>query len=188
MTRVITVFVLSAALATAAPWNLFRGKKGDKAKVENGSEQGFTTTYAGGTVAVVPRYVAGKLDLSNTKNLQFHYGKPTLTVPYSQITGIEVADATKESFLSLPVKKKRTVTIGWEDDKGTRNNAKFELGINESIEALPLLEERSGRAVTIAGMGDAEGWWGETAWKTTRNSHKWEPKEPTKPTLAAREE
>lgn len=224
MTRqLLCGFVIAAGLATAAPWNkVFKGKKKaaapaaassaagqktatnakpkkEKAKKQEARKQekdatGFAGLYVTGSVAAIPQDMGGRLDLSDHQKLQFHYGEPTWSVPYSRIRAIEVADKKpNELWSKVPKlsKRKRVFTIDFDGEKGEKNFLKIEMGLLEALEALPIMEERTGRAVAVAGQIPGI-WWGDAVWKTPRNQPGWDEavqqQQPTKPTVAQKNE
>ena len=182
MTRnLVCGFILVAAAASAASWPHLPFKKSKDAastaaKAKSEPKQGFDSVYTGGTIAAIPQFSNGKLDLSDKKSLQFHYGKPTWSLSYSRVTSIEVADKKQARLLSVPklMKDKRVFTIGFENGKGQKQNMVLELPVNVALEALPLLEERTGRAAVVEGAMNPDGWWGDRYWRTARNAQVWD--------------
>ncbi|MBI3683531.1 MAG: hypothetical protein HY235_24410 [Acidobacteria bacterium] len=172
--RLVFGLILAAAVAMPAPWPF--GKKSGAAKTEKAKTEGFDSQYTGGTVAAIPQYTNGKLDLSDPSELRFHYGKPTWSAPYSKIVSIEVADKQPNPWVTIPKvqRKKRIVTILYQGEKATRQQTVFELSLHEALQALPLLEERAGKPAYVAGMSNADGWWGDRYWKTQRNTQVWD--------------
>src|SRR5262249_13259709 len=128
--------------------------------------QGFDGQYTGGTVAAIPQFTNGTLDLSDKTALRFQYGKPVWTLPYSKISSIEVVDKKPNDFVHIPKlqKRKRIFTITFDGDKNTRNTMQVEMALTTAIAALPVLEERSGKQVAVEGAMNPDGWWGDRYW------------------------
>lgn len=184
--RALPTLILSAALAHAGLWP-FSKKDSEQQPHAKNNGQVFPGQYTRGSVAAIPQYTNGKLDLSDRQSLRFHYGKPVWTLPYARITAIEVADKRQNEFVAIPglTKKKRVFTIAFSDDKGKAQSVELELPVQAAIEALPLLEERSGRTATVEGYQDPNGWWGDRVWKTSSNARKWEEAAGAQPTTKA---
>lgn len=178
--KVVCGLILMTAVAVAGPWPFSKkSKEGNQSKPAAASteaRQGFDSQYVSGTIAAIPHYSSGKLDLSDKSKLQFHYGKPTWSLPYTHISAIEVADKAPNPLIRVPglSKKKRTISIDFDNDKGVRHNLKLELPLEVALEALPLLEERSGKAATVEGAQSPDGWWGDRYWKTASNQQVWD--------------
>lgn len=186
--RLVFATILASAVACAGVWPFAKKEKAAakpvasskadkpaKTKASKEAVQGYETLYTKGSIAAIPQYTAGKLDLTNKTSLTFHYGKPTWTLPYAKIASIEVADKRPNDYIHVPylMKKKRIFTINFDNDKGVRQNMELELGLEAALEALPVLEERSGKAAVVEGQ-QTEGWWGDRYWKTASNSQVWE--------------
>lgn len=187
--RLVLGFVLAGAVALAGPWPF--GKKDKTAKTEKAEKKeklpGFDSQYTGGSVALIPQYTNGKLDLSDRNKLQFHYGKPTLAIPYAKITSIEVADKRMNEWIQVPKlsKRKRVFTIQFENDRGATQKLNLEMNLTASMEALPLLQERSGKDVQVLGVADSEGYWGDRYWKTAANAEMWDAANKSQKTSAS---
>jgi hypothetical protein len=140
------------------------------------SLSGFNSMYTGGTVAHIPQYASGKLDLSDRQMLRFQYGKPVWSLDYKRVKMIEVSDKKQVKLLKVPrlMKEKRVFTISFQGDKGRRDNLVLEINRDDAAEALTLLEERTGRAAVVEGMGNPDGWWGDRYWRTARSNSTWD--------------
>ncbi|HUQ93389.1 MAG TPA: hypothetical protein VM120_17030 [Bryobacteraceae bacterium] len=175
--RLACGLVLVAAMASAASWPRLPFKKSkETADRKEAGRQGFDSTYTGGTIAAIPQFINGKLDLSGKSALQFHYGKPTWSLDYTRITSIEVADKKQVRLVKVPrlMKDKRVFTIGFDNEKGQKQNMILELPVEIALSALPLLEERTGRTAVVEGQMNPDGWWGDRYWKTSRNATVWD--------------
>jgi hypothetical protein len=189
MTRQLVLgLILATAVASAGIWPFHKdkaakpssGQTAAKSKQDTGKEkakevQGFDSLYTNGTVAMIPQLTSGKLDLTDRNTLNFHFGKPTWSIPYNKITSIEVYDKLPPELLKVPYlhKKKRIFTLTFESERG-KQRAEFELGMEAAASALPLLEERSGRYAFVEGQKDADGSWTDRYWKTANNAAKWD--------------
>lgn len=184
MNRLFFGFFLAAAIALPANWNVFKRSKdapataakdaqGSKAKSD--SQHEFDSQYTGGTIAHIPQFTNGKLDLSDSRTLRFHYGKPTWSLDYAKISSIEVADKKMSRMIKVPklMKDKRVFTIGFAGDKGKQTMV-VELPIQAALTALPLLEERTGKAAVVEGAQSPDGWWGDRYWRTASNTQVWD--------------
>jgi hypothetical protein len=190
--RLVFGLILAAAVATPAVWPFKKSKESkpasssatEKAKAEQ--KQGFDSLYASGTIAAIPQLINGKLDLSDKSTLKFHYGKPTWSLAYSKVTGIEVGDKKQARLVKVPklMKDKRIFTINFENDKGQKHNMVLELNVEEALTALPLLEERTGKAAVVAGAMNPDGWWGDRYWRTAHNAQVWDEAKGNKPSVA----
>lgn len=183
-------FFLASAIALQASWNLnpFKRSKETKPassaaasseapKAKSDSAHEFDSQYLGGTVAHIPQFTNGKLDLSDARTLKFHYGKPTWSVDYARITMIEVGDRkTAPRMVKVPklMKDKRVFTLTFKGEKGVLNKLVMEVPVNESHAALPLLEERTGKTAVVEGAQDPDHVWTDRYWKTTANTDVWD--------------
>lgn len=191
--RLVFGTILAAALATPASWPFHKSKgtksasssasastasSKDKSKDKDKSEpkQGFDGTYTGGTVAAIPQFTNGKLDLSDRSALHFHYGKPSWSLNYNKVTSIEVSDRKNVRILTVPklIKDKRVLNIAFDGDKGQKQNLLIEMPVSAALTALPLLEERTGKAAVVEGAMNPDGWWGDRYWRTARSQALWD--------------
>ncbi|MBI4905365.1 MAG: hypothetical protein HY820_17150 [Acidobacteria bacterium] len=182
-------FFLAAALAYPANWsfNPFKRSKDasktdapkpiDATKDKSKSAHEFDSQYMGGTVAHIPQFTNGTLDLSDARQLRFHYGKPTWSVDYAQITRIEVGDRkAAPKFVKIPklMTDKRVFTLTFKGDKGAMNSLVLEVPVNSAFSALPLLEERTGKSAVVEGAQDPDHQWTDRYWRTSTNKGVWE--------------
>lgn len=154
-----------------------------------GSPNAYDTEYTGGTVASIPLKTRGQLDVSDPENLQFRYGTPAFKVPYRNITALELTLEQERLFGKVPVPLRKThlLTISFAGPNGERESLALELSKAAVGEAVPVIEERSGKRATspwtdaVAASNDAaNGWWGDRYWRTPRNTAAWEKAEPAK--------
>ncbi len=195
-------FALAASLATAAPWNKlnpFKGKKaaparttavsteatpthatgkkaGKAGKQKEQKPRDYSGIYTSGTVAAIPKQTAGRLDLNNAEVLTFHYGKPSWSIAYRRIKNVEVADKSLDALIRIPKvnERRRTFTIEFFGPSDDLQFTTFEIPLKDSFEVLPLIEQRTGKAVAVSGAQTPGAWWGDGIWKTTRNAALWE--------------
>ncbi|MFN7936293.1 MAG: hypothetical protein U0R19_23385 [Bryobacteraceae bacterium] len=190
--RLVFGLILAAAVATPAGFpNPFKKSKDASASKSAGAEskpaakaepakldmkQGFEGQYIGGTIAAIPQFSNGKLDLSEKGKISFHFGTHSWNVPANKVTSIEVADRKQVRILKVPglMKDKRIFTIGFENERGQRQNMILEMGVETALAALPALEERSGRFAVVEGQQNPDGWWGDRYWRTNHNAQVWD--------------
>jgi hypothetical protein len=190
--RLVFGLILAAAVATPAGFpNPFKKSRNASASKPAGAEskpadkvepvkldmkQGFEGQYIGGTVAAIPQYTNGKLDLSEKGKISFHFGTHSWSIPAHSVTTIEVADRKQVRILKVPglMKDKRIFTIGFHNDRGQRHNLSIEMNVDTALAALPALEERSGKLATVEGQQNPDGWWGDRYWRTAYNSQVWD--------------
>lgn len=151
-------------------------QKAEPEKEKKVEKAGFSSVYAGGSVAYIPQHTAGKLDLSDSKKLQFHFDGPTWALDYSRIATIEVSDRKQVRLLKVPylMKDQRVLQIAYYNDKGYKQSAWIEMPVEDSYKALPLLEERTGKQVAVEGQANGDGWWGDRYWRTARSAQTWD--------------
>jgi len=165
-----------------------------------GMNAGVESEYAGGTVVTIPVNTRGRLDTSDPKMLQFHYGKPTYKIDYSKITTLEVTEKSEPRLgrigaKALPFlqKKAQALSIGFTGENGRGETVILEMAKYRMGEVLPVLEARSGKRVAgtngapVAQKGpglskpagssaDGAPFWGDRYWKTARNEEAWKKK------------
>lgn len=184
MTRQLVLgMILATAVASAGIWPFKKDKPakpatqaaGQSQAAGAGSAQGHDSVYTQGTVAMIPQLTPGKLDLSDRNALSFQFGKPVWTLPYKQITSIEVYDKLPPEMFKIPFvhKKKRVFVLNFNGERG-KQRVEFEMGLEAAASVLPLLEERSGRYAFVEGQKDADTPWTDRYWKTANNAQKWD--------------
>lgn len=164
----------ASAAKTAAAESKPGAAKEEPAKLD--AKQGFEGQYIGGTIAAIPQYTNGKLDLSQKGKISFHFGAHSWSMPSNRVTSIEVADRKQVKLLKVPglMKDKRVFTIGFLNERGQRHNLILEMNVDTALAALPALEERSGRYAVVEGQQNPDGWWGDRYWRTSRNGEVWD--------------
>lgn len=172
------------AVATAAP----KAKKEKQAKEQKPRD--YAGIYTTGTVAAIPKQTAGRLDLNDSEVLTFHYGKPSWSLAYRKVRTIEVADKKEDPLIRIPKvnEKRRVFTIEFLGPKDDVQFTTFEIPVKDSYDVLPLLEQRTGKGVAVAGAQVPGAWWGDGIWKTPRNAALWEEAAgPQKTTIAQKD-
>lgn len=190
--RLVFGLILAAAVATPAGFpNPFKKSKDTSASKSAGAEskpadkveaikldsrQGFEGQYIGGTVAAIPQFTNGKLDLSEKGKISFHFGTHSWSVASDKVATIEVADRKQVRILKVPglMKDKRIITVAFDNDRGQRHNLVIEMNVETALAALPALEERSGKFASVEGQQNPDGWWGDRYWRTAHNSQVWD--------------
>jgi hypothetical protein len=186
--RLVFGLILATAVATPAGFpNPFKKSKPAAASKTSGpadkaeatkldTKQGFEGQYIGGTVAAIPQFTNGKLDLSEKGRIAFHFGTHSWSVPSNKVSSLEVADRKQVRILKVPglMKDKRIFTIGFENERGQRQNMLLEMNVETALAALPALEERSGRLAVVEGQQNPDGWWGDRYWRTGHNAQVWD--------------
>jgi hypothetical protein len=133
----------------------------------------YTGIFTSGSVAAIPSQTEGRLDLNDPELFRFQYGKPTWALAWARIRTITVGEKNgPEPLLKIPklTKRMRVFTLEF-DDAGF---VEFEIPVQDSYAVLPLLEQRSGKAVALSNANTPGGWWGDGVWKTSRNATMWD--------------
>ncbi|MBL8175463.1 MAG: hypothetical protein JNK48_12385 [Bryobacterales bacterium] len=190
--RLVFGLILAAAVATPGGFpNPFKKSKDASASKSVGAEskaadkvepiklemkQGYEGQYIGGTVAAIPQFTNGKLDLSEKGKIAFHFGTHSWSVPSNKVATIEVADRKQVRLLKVPglMKDKRVFTIAFDNERGQRQSLIIEMNVETALAALPALEERSGKFASVEGAQNPDGWWGDRYWRTAHNSQVWD--------------
>lgn len=180
------VAVASAVPVTPAAQAVSQKEK--KAKEQKPKD--YTGIYTTGTVAAIPDHTAGRLDFNDTEVLKFHYGKPTWAVAYNKVKTIEVADKKEDPLVRIPGlnPRRRVFTIEYTGSKDDVQFITFEIPVKDSFEVLPLLEERTGKGVAVAGAKTPGVWWGDAIWRTSRNAALWDEANPQQKTAIAQKD
>lgn len=157
-----------------------------------------TATYVDGNVPSVAPKTGGTLVLSEEKTMVFRTGLDKVEVPYAGITNAELG-AVEETTHNAPLYKvwalhkrftggNKTETqlliVNFKTDSGEERSMTLELSPAAAGGVLSTLESRTGktfRSERAAGAAkpapqakNADAWWGDEFWKTTRNAEKWD--------------
>lgn len=165
-----------------------KSAKGKQAKSEK--ERDYSGIYTTGTVAAIPSQTAGRLDFNDPEVMTFSYGKPSWSLAYAKIKTIEVADKQPELLMRIPKinERRRTFTLEFLGPKNDTQFITFEIPVKDSYAVLPLLEQRTGKGVSVAGAQKPGAWWGDGVWKTPRNTALWDEVNPPKTTTIAQKD
>lgn len=171
--------------AKTQPTQTAKAAKTKTGKPKEEKAKTYTGIFTSGNVAAIPAQIEGRLDLNDPELFQFHYGKPTWSLPWARIKSITVGEKQgSEPLVKIPklTKRMRVFTLEF-DDSGF---AEFDIPLADSYAVLPLLEQRTGKGVALANAQTPGGWWGDGVWKTTRNAAMWE-EAAQKPTVAQKD-
>ena len=136
-------FLLPALLAIAAP-------------LLQAGDAGFRAHFLGGTVADLPSKSEGNIDLRDEQALVLATRKITLRVPYRRIETIEYGQHVSRRYaaavlispmLLLSKSRKHFVTLGYVDERGSRQAVVLEVGKSDVRAVLVGLEARTGHRV-----------------------------------------
>jgi len=141
-----TVGVLLAILvgASLSPSALLAGDSGCRAH------------FLGGTVAEFPGKSDGKINLADEQALVLESRKVSLRVPYRRIETLEYGQHVSRRFaaavlisplLLLSKSRKHFVTIGFVDERGSRQVVVLQLDKGDVRSVLAGLEARTGRRI-----------------------------------------
>jgi hypothetical protein len=147
--------------------------------------------YLGGT-AVIPGNTIGTLDLSDSQELRFRYGKTIYRLPYSQIDGFDFSAGPRHRVFhkvtvsgKLWPRKHNILNLSVRDDKGEISSMSFALtGKAVASVAESVLETRI-ESFNAANGNQPDTWWGDKYWRTARNGPSWPSPERDAQTAAA---
>lgn len=171
MRRSLLLIVLTATVALMTP-----------AAIHASSPN--TALLVSGTVKGIPANSVGSLDVTNSTELRFHYGKSVFALPYQQITNTQVVEPDGKHLWKVPVptlgKGSRLLTITFKDGDDSRMLT-FKAPAHTVTHLVSAIDDRrespkpaSGSASAKASVTQApEVWWGDRYWKTNRNKAKW---------------
>lgn len=154
---------------------------------------GDPATYTQGTVKGLPLNTTGKLEMDG-QNLVFHHGSNHLSVPYQNITGIDVdgAAGAKEPMYKIWKLHKRLggdsaarrVTVRYAAEPNVNKMMVFTMAPEHADHVRRALDPATAKTFDKKReMGEVkstyrEEWWGDSMWKTTRNAAKWPDNKP----------
>ena len=160
-----------------------------------------TTTYVDGNLTGVAPNTGGTLLFSDDKAVYFRTGLETIPVPYASISKAELG-ATKVHSHDVPLYKvwalhkrfsgkteTQLLTLEFKTEEGEEKTMTLELAHSVAPNVLSTIQSHSAVEVAAAEPTEppkalktvrpaqtkpaAEGWWGDSVWKTTRNADKW---------------
>jgi hypothetical protein len=148
--------------------------------------------YLGGSSRAIPGNTIGTLDLSDSQELRFRYGKSVYRLPYSQIDGFDFSAGPRHRVFhkvtvsgKLWPRKHNILNISVRDEKGEVSSMSFALtGKAVASAAESVLEART-TSFNAANSGRPDVWWGDKYWRTTRNNPNWPSPERDAQTAAA---
>ena len=171
MRRSLLLIVLTATVALMTP-----------AAIHAASPN--TALLVGGTVKGIPANSVGSLDVTNSSELRFHYGKSVFALPYQQITNTQVVEPDGRHLWKVPVptlgKGSRLLTITFKDGDASRMLT-FKAPAHTVSQLVSAIDDRRETPKTASASASAkasvtqtpEVWWGDRYWKTNRNKAKW---------------
>jgi hypothetical protein len=119
-------------------------------------DSGFRAHFLGGTVAELPGKSEGKINLADEQVLVLAARKLSLRVPYRRIETLEYGQHVSRRYaaavlisplLLLSKSRKHFVTIGFLDERGSRQAVVLQLNKGDIRSVLAGLEARTGRRI-----------------------------------------
>ncbi len=160
-----------------------------------------TSTYVDGNVTALKPNTGGTLVFTDGSSMKFRTGVSEVTVPYASIQKAELG-ATQTHGHDLPAIKPlmfikllehktetQLLTVGFKNGLGEQQTMTLELAKSSAGSVLATIEERTGKsaddlagkplaksvaAATKEDSKSANGWWGDSFWKTNRNQAQWD--------------
>jgi hypothetical protein len=151
--------------------------------------------YLGGTTAI-PGNTIGTLDLSDSQELRFRYGKSIYRLPYSQIDAFDFSAGPRHRVFhkvtvsgKLWPRKHNILNLDVRDEKGEISSISFARpGKAVASAADAVLDARTASlnaSLNAANGNQPDSWWGDKYWRTTRNNPNWPSPERDAQTAAA---
>ena len=148
---------------------------------------GGPATYVVGNLESVSPGAEGILVLEKDQAV-FRSGKTVLPMPYSDIHNVELG--TKVVPTSAPLYKvwqlhkrlverpvQRMVNFEFADKEGKDQTVTLEFEESAANETLAEIEIRQGKRIPPKRATNGDPWWGDSAWKTTRNNNTVSPED-----------
>jgi hypothetical protein len=119
-------------------------------------DSGFPAHFLGGTVAELPGNSGGKINLADEQALLLEARQWSLRVPYRRIETLEYGQHVSRRYaaavlisplLLLSKSRKHFVTIGFVDERGSRQVVVLQLNKGDVRSVLAGLETRTGRRI-----------------------------------------
>jgi len=139
--------------------------------------------YMVGNLNAVSPGAEGILALEEN-NAVFRSGKTVLSLPYGDIDNVELGakvtsrpDAPLYKVWRLPQRfltehpMLQMVNFEFTDKDGNHQSMTLELDESAANETLAEIEIRQGKRIPPKRATNADPWWGDSAWKTTRNKN-----------------
>ena len=148
---------------------------------------GGPVVYVVGNLDGVSPGVEGILVLEKDQAV-FRFGKTVLPMPYSDIHNVELGTRVVPTF--APVYKvwqlhkrlvehpaQRMVNFEFSDKDGNDQTITLELDESAANDTLVEIEIRQGKRIPPKRATNGDPWWGDSAWKTTRNNNTVSPED-----------
>ena len=148
---------------------------------------GGPVVYVVGNLDGVSLGVEGILVLEKDQAV-FRFGKTVLPMPYSDIHNVELGTKVVPTF--APVYKvwqlhkrlvehpaQRMVNFEFSDKDGNDQTITLELDESAANDTLVEIEIRQGKRIPPKRATNGDPWWGDSAWKTTRNNNTVSPED-----------
>jgi len=148
---------------------------------------GGPVVYVVGNLDGVSPGVEGILVLEKDQAV-FRFGKTVLPMPYSDIHNVELGTKVVPTF--APVYKvwqlhkrlvehpaQRMVNFEFSDKDGNDQTITLELDESAASDTLVEIEIRQGKRIPPKRATNGDPWWGDSAWKTTRNNNTVSPED-----------
>jgi len=172
MRRSLLLIVLTATVALMTPAAIYAASPN-------------TALLVSGTVKGIPANSVGSLDVTNSAELRFHYGKSVFALPYQQITNTQVVEPDGRHLWKVHVptlgKGSRLLTITFKDGDASRMLT-FKAPAPTVSHLVSTIDDRRETPKTASPASTSakasvtqtpELWWGDRYWKTNRNKAKW---------------
>src|SRR3984893_13181386 len=171
MRRSLLLIVLTATVALLTPAAIYAASPN-------------TALLVGGTVKGIPANSVGSLDVTNSTELRFRYGKSVFALPYQEITNTEVVEPAGRHLLGVPVptlgKGSRLLNITFKEGDDTRMLT-FKAPARTVSNLVSTIDDRRQGPKASSASASAKGsvtqtpevWWGDKYWRTNRNKAKW---------------
>ena len=154
-----------------------------------GSVKQEPVTYLEGDVVGVVPNAGGSLVFPDDKQVELRTGLATVAVPYANVTKATLGKVREQSS-NEPLYKVWTlhkrimkdqlqkVTIDFKNMDGESKKMTLELGKSAATHLVRTIHEANedadtGQKAEAASVNQSNSWWGDSAWKTTRNAQQW---------------
>lgn len=145
--------------------------------------------YLGGTIRSIPPNTVGTLDLNDTTDLVFHYGRNFYRLPFEKIKTYEITNTRPPRLTlgrlavpSMPWKHDEILNISFRGSDKETGVLSLKLTGKDLTNAEWTLKshiDNSGESASTGARAKLpESWWGDRYWHTTRNAALWPSSEP----------
>jgi len=120
------------------------------------AEPGIRAQFIGGTLPQIKAKTTARLDITDSDEMVFAWGKDDLRIPYNRVSTLEYGQKVSRRYaaailispvLLLSKSHQHFVTIGYEDAEGKQQALVFRVEKGDIRSVLAGLEARSGRRV-----------------------------------------